>query len=415
MTALAFLLCLLGGLALFADQTVANDLVDYYGRRQRADGAQQIIVLAVQRGISALPPASAQSFSYKFDPDLDAVVRDKRMGPIAFRGADTIGARRFSVQVSTSYFEIDESLDPIDYKVDHSKRVGVPNSRTRFGLDVRTRVGLTSIAASYGISRRVELTANVPVVVTDTDLADVYATRRGCPSCAPVDSPPGDIDRGLADRTYVVARIPFDAPYLTVSGEKHTSGVDVNTGTNVGLGRIGLGAKISLLKMSITELAFSPEFLLPSPNEEEYAGSASAAILPRLVGSIALADWARLHLDLGYEWDFDSSELRRFVWTAGMSFPLGSRFDFDAGFSGSEYQEGIAWTPRHATYGSGALGAPMTALEDNELGTTFVDLVLGLKLALTDRIVLGGVVSVPIDSNEARPDVAGTLALEFFP
>jgi hypothetical protein len=408
------LLCTLTGIITFGAAGAAAQIGDLpshmrpgeFGVAERAAAGGRIIVLAVQRGISALPLASAQFFSYEFDPDLDAVVREKRMGPVAFRGTDTIGGGRFSVRVSTSYFEIEESLGPIDYLVE----LPGTDALSRFGLDVQARVGIVNLAASYGISRRIELTANLPIVVTDTELTEVSASNERIindvkglfPVTEPWErmNPVNPIDKGLAEGPIpiVIKRDSFDA-----------LGEDVSTGTGAGVGRIALGAKISVLNRGATEIAFLSELLLPSPNEDEYAGSASAAILPRLVGSIALAPYARLHLDLGYEWDFDSSELRRFAWAAGMSFPVAPVLTIDGGFSGSEYQEGIAWTPRRATYGT----RPMTALGNNELGTTYADLLLGLKLALAERIFVGGVVSVPVVSNEGSPDVTGTLAIEF--
>ena len=46
-----------------------------FGGQDRADAAARMIVLAVQQGISALPPASGQGVTYEFDPEADTYER----------------------------------------------------------------------------------------------------------------------------------------------------------------------------------------------------------------------------------------------------------------------------------------------------------------------------------------------------
>ncbi len=59
--------------------------------------------------------------------------------------------------------------------------------------------------------------------------------------------------------------------------------------------------------------AFSLGMALPSPSEDEYAGSASFAIYPRLIGAVPITDVVATRLDVGYEYDVDNSSLRRFA------------------------------------------------------------------------------------------------------
>jgi hypothetical protein len=104
----------------------------------------------------------------------------------------------------------------------------------------------------------------------------------------------------------------------------------------------------------------------------------------------ARPDWARPHLDLGYDYDFDVDELRRFVWDVGVSFPLAFA-TFDVGMGGSKYDTPIEWTPSFAR-GSVLPGVPndisVIAAGDNETGTNYVDFLAGGKVALSDAFFL---------------------------
>jgi hypothetical protein len=126
-------------------------------------------------------------------------------------------------------------------------------------------------------------------------------------------------------------------------------------------------------------------------------------------------DWLNLHVDVGYDYDFEEAELRRFVWNTGAVFP-GRRVAVDLGVGGSQYDESIQWTPSLA-HGRGDEDFPPTtinALESNEVGDTFVDFLFGIKVRLTDQAVLSGAVTVPLTDEGFRPAALGTIALEWF-
>src|SRR5262249_26444966 len=112
-------------------------------------------------------------------------------------------------------------------------------------------------------------------------------------------------------------------------------GIAFNDGTHAGVGRISVGAKDLVYSGKRVQVAVAPEFFFPSPNEGEFAGSDSAAILPRLIAAFPLADRLKLHVDAGYDFDFDHDELRRFVWDTGVSVP-GKNLTLDCGVGGSK-------------------------------------------------------------------------------
>lgn len=367
-----------------------------FGVQDRADAAKQMIVLAVQQGISSLPPTSSQSFSYEYDPNKDTYVRNQLLGPTVLRSPQTIGAGHFSVRLAASYFALSDSLGPTDYIVN-----GDPDSATRFGVDASAKVTLLNLAASYGLTNRIEINVSLPLVVTSAKASEVFLTRAS--SEAVVAVPPSLIDENLQNGQLVLRRTAFDK-----------AGADFPEGTHSGVGRISIGGKALLYSGTRLRFALAPEFFFPSPNEDELAGSASAAILPRAIASVAIVDPLKVYVDAGYDYDFDHDELRRFVWTAGMSFAT-ARASVDVGFGGSEFNQGIQWTPSSASYttDTGERGT-LTAVGRNRLGTSFVDFLFGLKLRLTEKVVLSGAVNAAVNDEGFRADAIGTLALELY-
>ena len=122
-----------------AGLATAQGIDDSLGSRSRADAARNLIVLAVQQGISSLPPTSGQSFIYEFDLSQGTWVPTERMNPTSFRVPQTIGSGVFSLRAAASYFDLSDSFGPATYAValDDGRR-----GFTKFGLDVSARVGL---------------------------------------------------------------------------------------------------------------------------------------------------------------------------------------------------------------------------------------------------------------------------------
>jgi hypothetical protein len=168
-----------------------------------------------------------------------------------------------------------------------------------------------------------------------------------------------------------------------------------------------------LLARDRFRLAALGQLFFGSPSEDEFAGPSSFAILPRLVGSARITSWLSVLTDVGYDYDFDTAELRRFVWNVGATMPA-KRFSFDLGVGGSQYDTGISWTPDTAVGHLGEQTFVVSAQDDNQLGTTFVDFLGGVKLRLTDSLVLSGAVAVPLTNDGFRPAALGTIALEMY-
>lgn len=394
---------LLGG----ASQAPAQPLPNNLGGQDRADAASQMILLAVQQGISSLPPTSGQSFVYEYAPRHGTFERRELLGPISFRTPFTIGRGRLSARVATSYFGASRTFAPLLY----SFTDGSSSSYTQFGLSATARVGIVNVGATYGVSDALEVNVDVPLTIVDAHATQSFPISAGDASLPPGQAPirpessPERLTRFLEAGTLVMHEESFAA-----------RGYDFNDGTSVGMGRATIGVKYTLPVDWPIALAFAPEFFFPSPSEEEFAGSDSAAILPRLVAQYDFAQWLNLHVDVGYEYDSDVAQLRRLTWDTGVSLSR-TNFMVDFGVSGSEFDAAIRWSPRKmrgAPTQAFPSGRELTAIGDNSLGTTYVNLLAGLKVRVTNATVLGGTVGVPVTSDGFRPDAIATIAFEAY-
>lgn len=394
-----------------------------FGGQDRADAARQMIILGVQQGIGTLPPMSGQAFSYEYDPASDTYLRSKRLGPTALRSPQTVGAGHLSLRVATSYFELADSLGPIPYHVQSDEplpgQTQPLSGVALIGLNASAKVGVVNVAATYGLSNHVDMTLILPIVVVDAHASQVFSSSRAGlsqpPNRAKIAAVPivnGDVAAAL--RTLENGLRP-GGPLVLREETFSDQGFMFNGGTHSGVGRISVGANMRLYADKRVQLACAPEFLLPSPSEDNFAGSQSAAVLPRLVAAFAVASALKLHVDAGYNYDFDHDELRSFTWDAGASI-AGEKVALDLGFGGSKFNQGIQWTP---TVVKGAQiqvfpATTATALGDTRLGDNFVDFIAGVKLRIRERLVVSGAVSVPVTNEGFRAAAVGTLALELY-
>jgi hypothetical protein len=376
---------------------------DQFGGQARANAASRAIVLAVQQGISALPPTAGQSLIYEFNRKLDVPVRTERLGPTSLRAPETVGEGNFSLRAAASYFDLPATLGPIDYRLGFDDPTVSPTEFAKFGTKVDAKVGVFDLTMNYGITKNVEANLNLPIVVVDAHAWEIY-------SADPTDGAIGfretipELNQAIAKHAVVLQTRSYSR-----------LGFNFNDGTHVGVGRISLGTKALVYSRDPFGLAAACDFYVPSPNQNEFAGSDSPSILPRLIGAARLTDWMRLHLDAGYDYDFDVSQLRRFVWDAGVSFPLAVG-TFDLGVGGSKYDAPIAWTPsqtRASVFPGDPSDISVTAVGDNQTGTNYVDFLAGAKVRLSDAVMLSGAVNVPVTDAGLQPIVGGTIALEY--
>jgi len=375
-----------------------------FGAQERANRARDLVVLAIQQGISSLPPTSGQSFTYRFDLEEDYKI-SSILGPTSFRSTQPVGKNRLSVRLAFSYFDLSDSLGPVDYKILSARTPDPPGYCTRFGVAIDSNIGLFNIGTNYGITDRIEVDVNVPVVISDTSAFETFPSQDGGKSVSVVPC------AELGQRGIRTAKVPFSSVQLPAG-----QSVDFNEGTNAGVGRISIGAKANLCQTQYIDVAFFPELFFPSPNQDQFAGSDSPAILPRLVFQGTLEP-VRAHVDVGYDYDFDRATLRRFTWSTGLSVPITSpQSEFDLGMGGSVFNGGIQWTPTRAPIldQDGRPIGSIRALGDTRLGNNFVDFLAGMKFRVSERSVVSGAVNVPVNNDGLRAAVVGTVAFEYY-
>lgn len=373
-----------------------------FGRADRANGAKQLITLSVQQAISQLPPSAGQAFTFKFDPARDTFVRSDRQGPTALLSPRTIGKGKWSARLGVSYFRVSETFDPVFYRVAPAGGTTPQPLYAKFGLEFGADVGVFDLAGTYGVTRWLDVFLELPIVLTDAQAQQTFVP--GNPSGS----------RDFVD--FLASRAGFDTQSLAERGT-------FPEGTNVGLGRVGLGARTSFYSNTFMELGAVTKFSFESPSSDELAGSDSYAIYPRLVGEFFTEAPVQVYADAGYEWDFTYSELRRFAWDVGASLPF-SRGSFDLGVGGSIYDEDITWTPDTAQGdpfddgGTGLFrnGVDMTIADpgSNRVNNDVVNLLIGGRFVITPEFVVSTAITVALTQNGVRPDAVGTIAFEYY-
>src|SRR5262249_27812652 len=148
---------------------------------------------------------------------------------------------------------------------------------------------------------------------------------------------------------------------------------------------------------------------LPSPNEEQFSGSDSASILPRVIGSARLTDRMRLHADAGSYYDFSVIEVRRLSSVGGVSFPL-AKAPLSLCMGASKFATPIKWSSTRSRAKPGVL----TAVGETRTGRNYVEFLAGAKVRLTSTLFLSGAVNIPVTRPGVQPIVGGTLALEAY-
>jgi hypothetical protein len=407
-----------------------------FGGQTRADAAARMIVLGVQQGISSLPPTSGQSLTYEFDPELSTFVASERLGPTSFRSTQTVGPNKWSLRASFSYFFLEDDFGPVKYAVEFQDPITIPDVGTvqpagisEFGLDAQAEVFLINTGMNYGITDRIELTFNIPISIVKAEANQISTVMQGQEN-TPADMVQAagvfQLDPFTNEQQIQDASDEFDrclakdpscqSGFLSQRKDSFNDlGFQFTDDAQLGVGRISVGGKFLFLTTRYLLMAFSTEFFVPSPSEDAYAGSSSSAILPRFIAQLPLHQYFRLHADAGYDYDFSESTLRRFVWNGGASVPIGRWVTFDFGAGGSIFDVPIRWTPPTSEgIGPGGANVKLTALGNTRLGDDFIDFLGGFKVRLTDKLVLSGSATTPLNSEGFRADAVGTVALEAY-
>ncbi len=392
-----------------------------FGAQARADQVPLLVLIGVTQATSTLPPSSGQSFLFQYDPALDTYVASSRLGPTAFRTAQTIGRGNFGLRFAGSYLDLNRNFDTIAYGGSRT-----PNGETvlftRLGHSVDAQVGIMSLSGTYGLLDALDIDLNVPVTIVSAQADESFVTCSndsipGCTGTEPISDAPvvGARTLDILDAALADGRLAYR------SGTARELGADFNEDTSVGLGRISLGGKWVFYETDGADLAFDLRLQFPSPSEDDFAGPDSWALDPRFIGEIRVSEDTRILLDLGYSNDFTFDELSSFQWSLGASYGL-EYATFDAGFAGSVFREGAEWSPNSFCQPDSGVTECLPeqatfyqVLEDNRLETFYANFLGGMKFRLGERQVVATALNVPLNGEEGiRPDVVVTATYELY-
>lgn len=324
--------------------------------------------------------SSVGGFTFAFEPTLGTFVSTtETLGPLFAERAPTLGRGKLNVNGSFTYFTYDkfegDSLDSLVVVARHQPDVIPPDDeRTSFELDtlrinvdLDIRVWLLSLAATYGLTDRLDVGILVPIVHVDMD---VRARAELLPS----------------------EENPFPDVHNFTGGPEDP--VDRASGDAIGIGDIVLRAKYHLVKSDIVDFAGALLVKLATGDEDDFLGTGTTTLRPFLILSRTFDKFplpslsVTPHLNVGFEFNVDRSDQSSVEYVVG--FDIGTkRFIVAAELIGSHEPDG------------------------DGIGDNILNAAVGLKWNPFKRFVLAGNVQVPLNYDGLRSYVIPTVGVEY--
>lgn len=416
-------------LVLLSASHSSAQLAANFGLRERSQAASELVLQSVQQLLQSLPPPVSQTYRFEYSDELGVMVREERVGANLFREPGTLGSGRFAARVSTAYFEASDSF-LATYRNTSDRSCEPEGCYTVVGIAPEASVVAINFGVGYGLADYAEVYVNVPIVITDVSADVSYTNELSRPEDRQryVDVVGRDTARRIArgenvpldDGTGQTSTIGLRRTNLNDFAVDELSDASFSDGTSVGLGQVALGTKLRFPRIANRlDLALNAEILLPSPNEDEFAGVDSAGFNVRLLSALRIVDDLRLLTAAGYTYDGDFESLRGFTWSSGLVFSQ-TWGTVDLGLGGTLYQEGIRWTPREVE----SLPDPDRGIdraeyvladgESNELDDNFVDVRIGAKFPIGSSFALSGAAIIPVVGSDFRPDAIGSIGFEAY-
>lgn len=332
--------------------------------------------------IGAFPVSSAVGgFTFAFDPLLNTFVRTtETLGPLFAERAPTLGRGKLNLNLSFTFFKYDEfngeSLDNLRVVTRHDPDIiGFPDEREQFendvvrlNIDLDIRVWVLALAATYGLTERLDIGIFIPIAHVDMHIksrAEIVQSSENTlfPNVH-------FFDNGI------------ESPNSEASGDA------------LGLGDIVLRAKYHAFESDIVDLAAALLIKLATGDEKDFLGTGDTTVRPFLIASRTFSDifgWSldlTPHLNVGYEFNVDQSQQNSVEYVVG--FDLGiPRLTFAAEFLGS-----------HELDGDG--------LGDDILSASF-----GAKWNPVGRLLMTANVQIPLNDEGLRSDLITTVGVEY--
>lgn len=317
---------------------------------------------------------SAGGITYEFD-SVSGTYRETSttLGPLVAERPQTLGKGKFSLQVTTNYFDYDQfegqSLDSLKVTARHQfdaippndSPQGLENDIIDIDLAVDLRFISVAFAGTYGVTDKVDLSLLVPLINVDMDVGARAEIRPSALNPTP-------------------AVHQFDP-----NGEQPTASASDDA---TGVGDLLLGAKYYWLSEERYDVAGAVRVKFETGDEDDFLGTGSTTILPFVIGSYKLTDFANAHVNFGYEADFHDSDRNVVAYAAG--FDMGNQ----------KLTGAFDVLGRHEVHG-------------DDTGTDIVDTAFGIKWSPIPDLFLVANVMVPVNDDGLRSDFISTVGIEF--
>ena len=355
--------------------------------------------------VSTPLPSLASGFTYEFDPTLGVFTRTtESFGPILAERAETIGAGRTAWGVTYQRFTFD-TIEGLDLRQ-------IPTVFTHDGFELRggrddvvtavnaidVSVGQFTAFATYGATDGFDVSVAVPFVTTDlTVVSDVRIHRVG--TTDPQVHFFRSVDGTLGDRRVFTA-----------------------FGRASGVGDVTIRLKSTLARRGPQGFAVGMDLRLPTGDEQNLLGAGAPGVKGFFVWSRASRAFSP-HVNAGYLWNGsstlagnpatgESEDLADLVaYTAGADFGLNPRLTFALDLLG---QVAIG-TPRLVQRDFEHLNGVDVFPDITFANSTFNELsmALGLKVGLTDEVLVDFNLVFRLDDNGLRDKVTPLVGLEY--
>jgi hypothetical protein len=280
---------------LLTNRSIPTD--DFSGDEEAAARTSETISSFLLVELATLPiTSSAGGFSYRLDPGLGTMMRSSdSFGPFFAERSLTIGRRQSSFGLSFQ----SSTFDNIDGQDLRDGTLVSTASRLRTDpapFDVETvslhiRTDTMTIAGTYGVTDRLDLSGAVPLVRLQLS--------------------------GQRVDTYRGQRLPQAT----------------GSGTTSGIGDLVLRAKYNLARRPRGGVAVGGELRLPTGDSENLLGAGEAAVKPRVIGSFE-NERVGLHGDVGY---WVGGLARELDYGAALTVVAASRLTLVAELSGRRF------------------------------------------------------------------------------
>ena len=259
--------------------------------------------------IGVFPFTSSQGgFTYAFDAKQGTFARTTQtLGPLFAEKAATLGRGKLSVNTAYTFYTFNrfngESLDNLRVTAQHQPDVlGEPETRESFeqdtiliALDLSLRVRLLSLAATYGVTDRLDIGILVPIV---------------------------NVNMSVKANARVLTSPENPIPEVHTFTGAPTSPVDEQQRSATGIGDVILRTKYHLFDSEFADVAAGLLAKFSTGDASNFLGTGTTSLRPVVILSRTFAGVFTPHLNLGYEFNLDRGLRDSLEYAAG--FDVGS-------------------------------------------------------------------------------------------